>query len=211
MPASCTGIGQSGCRPKLTCSLLRNTQDKQWDQVRKMSHPPPDLQGVLKHKCSEMDCDWLRRLEMTKIKLRNNQIKFPVSDHCELEFMFRNQNMCYRYKSQSSTDQQCDLGLVVFLLWALWLPHPRTPALQNEFFSSSGSSPTTLGWLESNFYCMFHMVVDPASVPKRGLVKADREGTAPASSFIIFLHPVPQLRKLPNLCWECLPLSPLFK
>lgn len=91
MPARYTGMGQSGCRPKLTCSLPRNTQDKQWDQMRKTPHPPPDLQGVLKHKSSAMDCDWLRRCEVTKIKLTNNQIKLPVSDRCELEFMFRNQ------------------------------------------------------------------------------------------------------------------------
>lgn len=40
---------------------------------------------------SEMDCDWLRRLEVTKRKLRNNQIRLPASDHCRLEFMFRNE------------------------------------------------------------------------------------------------------------------------
>lgn len=40
---------------------------------------------------SEVDCEWLRRLEVTKIKLRNNQTKLPVSDGCGLTLMFRNQ------------------------------------------------------------------------------------------------------------------------
>lgn len=37
-----------------------------------------------------MDCDWLRP-EVTKVKLRENQIKWPASGQGGLKFMFRNQ------------------------------------------------------------------------------------------------------------------------
>lgn len=47
---------------------------------------------------------------------------------------------------------------------------------------------------------MLHVVVDSVNVPRGGLVKEDREGRVPASSFIIVLYPVPELRELPSLC-----------
>ena len=74
-------------------------------EMGSLSHPSAGLAGALctgastqdreqgrnMERSLEVDCEWLRRLEVTKIKLRNNQTKLPVSDGCGLTLMFRNQ------------------------------------------------------------------------------------------------------------------------
>ena len=40
---------------------------------------------------SELDCEWLRRPEVAKMKGRNDQITLPASGRCGFKLMFRNQ------------------------------------------------------------------------------------------------------------------------
>ena len=88
--------------------MLRDTQATQWDQVRRWAAcpAPPEAclglcapgtpsqareQGRSMEGSSELDCEWLRRPEVAKMKGRNDQITLPASGRCGFKLMFRNQ------------------------------------------------------------------------------------------------------------------------